>query len=327
MPDALCKTVPIWIAVLNRLIFTDRPASHVLSTPADVVSRSEHAQIEERLPQCVSALRDLNLDVLALRSKLGGRPVRATWLTPDSELAVQPHAEPHWNHIVLCTASGRTVSGKPNTFAYVQGAADDQESWALGLTPPVFWNNSRALLSASEEDLPELIATLMSSATVATGAREPVLAKPTASIWVGSNATAESYSGDFDIVISCAGNPDDRLAEALKDGYIHLACVQGKTGSRQLRKALTKLSSLAERLSASSKVLVTCSTGRDLAIGAALALICLCCADDGSLLPPGSNPPLSKTLIKRRLSWLMVSIPDAAPSRATLQSVNAFLLS
>lgn len=53
MPDALSKTVPIWCAVMNRLLFHEMPASHVLHTPSDVVGQSQHTQIEDRLASFV----------------------------------------------------------------------------------------------------------------------------------------------------------------------------------------------------------------------------------------------------------------------------------
>lgn len=49
MPDALSKTVPIWCAVMNRLLFEHIAEDFGLHTPDDVVSPSEHAQIEARL--------------------------------------------------------------------------------------------------------------------------------------------------------------------------------------------------------------------------------------------------------------------------------------
>ena len=49
MPDALSKTIPIWCAVINRLLFEEMHESHKLSTPRDVVGASEHAHIEALL--------------------------------------------------------------------------------------------------------------------------------------------------------------------------------------------------------------------------------------------------------------------------------------
>lgn len=57
MPDALSKTIPIWCAVINRLLFEDMHESHKLSTPKDVVGASEHAQIETLLQEFVDNVK------------------------------------------------------------------------------------------------------------------------------------------------------------------------------------------------------------------------------------------------------------------------------
>ena len=53
MPDALSKTIPIWCAVLNRLLFKDDWDMQNLQTPEWAVGASEHAQIEARLDDFV----------------------------------------------------------------------------------------------------------------------------------------------------------------------------------------------------------------------------------------------------------------------------------
>lgn len=62
MSDALSKTIPIWCAVLNRLLFEDDWDMQNLQTPEWAVGGSEHAQIEARLDDFVR-----------------GAKVRATW--------------------------------------------------------------------------------------------------------------------------------------------------------------------------------------------------------------------------------------------------------
>ena len=49
MPDALSKTIPIWCAVINMLLFGEAHESHKLRTPKEVVGNSEHAQIKALL--------------------------------------------------------------------------------------------------------------------------------------------------------------------------------------------------------------------------------------------------------------------------------------
>ena len=57
MPDALSKTIPIWCAVLNRLLFEDDQDIKNLQTPEWAVGASEHAQIEARLNDFVQVAK------------------------------------------------------------------------------------------------------------------------------------------------------------------------------------------------------------------------------------------------------------------------------
>jgi tRNA A64-2'-O-ribosylphosphate transferase len=76
---------------------------------------------------------------------------------------------------------------------------------------------------------------------------------------------------------------------------------------------------------------ICCPDGKDLSVGVALAILCICCDSRGNL----QNPPtkfegiahITKHFIQQRLNWIMMSIPGASPSRTTLQSINHFLLS
>ena len=57
MPDALSKTVPIWCAVLNKLLFEDKIGRNIIRTPREAVCLSEHSQIESRIADFVSEAR------------------------------------------------------------------------------------------------------------------------------------------------------------------------------------------------------------------------------------------------------------------------------
>ena len=329
MPDALSKSIPIWIAVLNRLIFPHIAECHTLQTPDAVVSYSEHCQIEERLSSFVSDITQLRLDINELHEKLRGKPLKPSWITPDSYL---PEAHPELednNRVVLCTASGRTSSGN-SVLEYVQGAADDSESWAHGLTPATFWAHSTDLQQTSEDNLPDVIESLVHESMGEVTVREPVLIKPTSNLWISHNAVAEEQGSKFKMIISCSEEANSDLALGMKERYLHLCCATGKVGSRQLRIQLSKLSAILHRLTTNSTILVCCPTSKDLAVGVALAILCLRYSANGAMEFPSqateSTRSFNKASIKQRLSWIMVSMPDASPSRATLQSVNAFLM-
>jgi len=111
-----------------------------------------------------------------------------------------------------------------------------------------------------------------------------------------------------------------------------------KIGSRNLRTALPFIANFVEKtINAGSKgsdgvslpkgILLSCESGTNLAIGAALAILCLFFKDDGTMMDEGRRVSLiDKTFIRSRLGWISTSMPDANPSRATLQSVNSFLM-
>lgn len=99
------------------------------------------------------------------------------------------------------------------------------------------------------------------------------------------------------------------------------------------------------------RILIACDTGRDLSVGVALALVCQhCCTTattatatttlTAAMVTSGSGggsggldfrprrdtDGVNKTLIKSRLGHIMTRFPDGNPSRATLQSVNSYLM-
>ena len=85
------------------------------------------------------------------------------------------------------------------------------------------------------------------------------------------------------------------------------------------------------------RILVACESGRDISVGVALALLCQfweardkCGRGGGPLLPRPRRElrdvDVNKAVIKARLGGIMAKFPEANPSRATLQSVNSYLM-
>lgn len=330
MPDALSKTIGIWIVVLNRLLFNSRPDSHELMTPSEVVSDSEHAQIEERLDRFVEEVHRLDLNLDELREKVK-KPMRPYWVTPATSLGSlsRPADEDIFNTVVLCTASSKPSSEVRNDPDYVQGAADDHEAWSCGLTAPVFWKNSEMLLSTAEDDLPAKIAELVNESVSVKNAALPALIKPTTSLYIGDESTIEQASSTIDVLVYCGPTVDPKIREGIeKRGgkVVHLSCTSGKNGSRQLRASLQNLDGLEKFEKPNPAILVAGQDGKDMAVGAALAIVCSFVDESGRLDCTNRQPTTNKAEIKKRLSWIIVSKPDAAPSRATLQSVNSYLM-
>ncbi|KAL1302598.1 hypothetical protein AAFC00_002974 [Neodothiora populina] len=351
MPDALSKTVPIWTCVMNRFLFPEATDFHDLRTPPNVIGASEHTQIASRIPAFVEAVSGLGLDVKLLKTQLK-KPLRPIWVTQDSTLPLETPVFEDFYPIVCCTSSRRVPGGEASEGGYIQGAGDDAESWAHGLTPPLFWEHRDDLVKLSEEDLPGFIEQLVNAAGISqTDKESSILIKPTRFLHLGTLEYAESITSAaaFDIVITASQSSSASLEKVFKTRYLNLACTPGKLGSRTLRHELNNLHpflsthlptlSQAARENDKSpvtqpKILVACPTGKDHSVGVALALLCLLCDHDGkfrgadhvSTERDAKSVDMSKQVIKQRLSWISVTAPEANPSRTTLQSVNAFLL-
>ncbi|KAF2474077.1 uncharacterized protein BDR25DRAFT_332277 [Lindgomyces ingoldianus] len=324
MPDALSKTIPIWCCVLNRAIF---PAlgHHPLYTPGHAVSPSEHAQIEQRIDGFVRQFLEICKPDIETLSKTLKKPLRPIWVTQQSNLPERaPPESKEYNLVVLCTASRRVHGGEVSEGGYIQGAADDHEGWACGLTPIVFWKNRGKLLSTNEEELPDLIAELIKEEKGPDAV--PILIPPTSNISVSSTANLDIEP--FDIVISCTPEPlTTTNPEHLKKKYLHLTCGMGKLGSRDLRSQLPRLRDFFGALPTQlQSILICCPTGKDLSVGVALAILCLYANDKGDISPHPTGWKIDKTFIKKRLAWITTCSPILNPSRETLKAMNAFLM-
>lgn len=395
MPDSLSKTVPVWCCVLNRALFPELTGSHGLYVPPNVVSDSEKSQMLSRVPGFVDSLKQLNLDLAGLRA-LVSKPIRPTWVTQETDLSHYSENEDDKNHIfesfrpvICCTSSRRITDGEISGHSgYVQGAGDDTENWALGLTPPVFWDNAEQLLSTPEADLPELIRSLVASASSSssssarpttttdstdpeTQALPPSVTQLTPFLHVSPLPVPRPLPGRdpegspqawCTITILSAPTPPETWDQS--PGHLEVGLgARHKAASRALRTALPRICEFAHRFlllprpqpqaehdtsapPQHPKILIADeSGGRDIAAGVALALLCWCFSDDdgrrvrgGGTDPPGQQQPPSpspsrvegpvftKDLVRARLGRIMTAMPEANPNRATLQSVNSFLM-
>jgi len=158
---------------------------------------------------------------------------------------------------------------------YVQGAGDDAESWAHGLTPQVFWSNHAELLAASEDDLPDLIERLLQEAKAM--AVEPNFTPilPASQIMLGPLPRGTFNVDAKALVIICAPNVDENLQKGLGPRLLHLKTTVGKLGSRDLRTEIAKVSEFFDGNNSFSTIIVTCPTGKDISAGVVLALLCL----------------------------------------------------
>ncbi|KXH60200.1 initiator tRNA phosphoribosyl transferase [Colletotrichum salicis] len=375
MPDALSKTIPIWCAVLNAALFPDLaldPArqKHLrLFTPPNVVSASEHAQIAALLPSFLTSLKSLDLDLPTLRAHIS-KPLRPFWVTQETQLPSAASAGDDddnaengnvvfedYHPIICCTSSRRVAGTEMSEAGYIQGAGDDTENWALGLTAEVFWENAAALLSCPEADLPELVVRLVAEEKRhAPRGVQPKQVAPRIYVCPLPLGDGQDNSGGTDAASASAGagtcrvvltqdvTPRDSWVKS--PTYMQVGLGKHKVASRNLRQALPDICAFvsgyldsshpdvegaegdgsSSNSSGGGSVLVACETGKDLSIGAALAIYCWCFDRDGKFRVADSTTFFNKDMIRVKLGTIMTAFPEANANRATLQSVNSFLM-
>jgi tRNA A64-2'-O-ribosylphosphate transferase len=211
---------------------------------------------------------------------------------------------------------------------YIQGAADDTEMWAHGLEAPLFWENIDELLETPEPELPDLISKLVDEqATSKKDEGSQIQIVPHISVCA---LPLPALPTECRIAITQDTTPKDSWLRSKT--YMQAGLGKSKLASRNLRASLTDICDFAAKYLASigepdeQRIVVACESGKDLSVGVALAISCYLFDDEGKVRDSAKNVSFTKTLIKSRLGFIMTAYPGANPSRATLQSVNSFLM-
>ena len=255
------------------------------------------------------------------------------WITQDSILPKTLLKKEEYHPVGCCTASRCVVGAEASEGGYIQGAGDDSEGWAQGLTAAVFWRHKAQLLKTPEEAIPTLIRKIQKESNLCYDIMDSTLVSPTKAIHIGRlPSDTETKDARFDYIVICEHTlqkpepEDQRQAQRV----LHLSCGTGKLGSRALRRQLPRLQSFMLSIASCNDnpaILFACNTGLDLSVGAALAVLCLYVSNTGDFMRTEVDKrAINKVYIRRRLSWITTAKPEANPSRSTLQAVNSFLM-
>ncbi|KAG7288856.1 hypothetical protein NEMBOFW57_005215 [Staphylotrichum longicolle] len=321
--------------------------------PANAVSASEAAQMAALLPQFVASFLSLAIDLDPLRRRLRGKPLRPQQrrgggaILKDSVAALRGQ---QWHTVVCCTCSRRAAAGTEMAEGgYIQGAGDDTENWALGLTGGVLAVEGGAA-RGQEGELPGLIGELVRREEEERRRREGLaveggggggggggeVKEVAKGVFVGTLAAEEAAMGEGACVVSLVPRSVAQGEWVKGKRHLEVGLGKSKAASRMLRDALPQICEFALRFlrepateaegSPGKKVAVLCDSGKDLSVGSRLAVYCWCFDDAGNVRQDGKEVSFNKTAIRVRLGHIVTAMPEANPSRATLQSVNSFLM-
>ncbi|KAK6330769.1 hypothetical protein TWF718_002969 [Orbilia javanica] len=352
IPDALSKTVPIWCAVMNSVLFPKSTEGGAkVELPDNAVSASEKAQISKLIDGFAKQLRELQLDTQKLVTQLR-KPMKPVWITRETDVADVEYTGEEYNPVYLLSASRylreelqpRDSGALGQNFVYIQGAGDDHEGWARGLLPVTYWENRDTLLQTPEAELPEVIDRVVKSERKEnkdapndlTGLS--ILSKVHKKLAICDLVTYEALKKaqtpvagailcyESDVVLEGSVEANENWCTEYR------TCIPpNKVGSKQLRTKLEGIVEWAGKLLAADSprpLIIACQTGNNVSVGITLALICQLFDSNGRLPSTSAdlNRQVDKGMIRQRLSWIISDRTQANPSRATLQAVNLFLM-
>ncbi|CAA0838623.1 initiator tRNA phosphoribosyl transferase family protein [Striga hermonthica] len=122
------------------------------------VSESEKAMIEKRLEGWTKELEASGADIASLALSLR-KPLRPLWISQRTVIWLNEVPEyDSWDFtpIILVSASSSDGTFQHRTTSefswnYIAGAGDDEESWARGLSPHLFWKHAYDIISSGPE--------------------------------------------------------------------------------------------------------------------------------------------------------------------------------
>lgn len=132
------------------------------------VSKTEKASIEKRLQEWTERLETSGADIASLAVCLK-KPLRPLWISQKTVIwlnEVPDHESWDFTPIILVSASysiGISQHRTTSEFSwnYIPGAGDDEESWARGLSPSLFWDHVYDIINSGPDVCNQKVADLV----------------------------------------------------------------------------------------------------------------------------------------------------------------------
>jgi tRNA A64-2'-O-ribosylphosphate transferase len=363
-PDSLARTIPLWAAVMNRMVLRFRK-ERGMETSSEwdtdlhapyTISDEEHATMSGILDARVQELYDsgvlLQPDQLVANVT---KPLRPVWITAQDMAVATANASEttgsalsslfeSWSalakdyHIIVCVSCSTFPSPvarseqQPhpqdddaidndsfNNFVYSPGAGDDEECWARGLSPALFWKHRQKILSTLTcDDADAVMDCLVTTATDKASAAGTVAhdeegqndgslsdALGSMNVHVGSRRAGRPPEcwKVFQAVLNVTEREYESLANANASGipenkyYLQLPVEEGKRDKHELERWLAVGIVFAVHHAAKGRnVLIHCAQGKDRSVAVAMAMAAL-------FGDPQSNELCFRPEIDRFVSW------------------------
>ncbi len=355
IPDSLSKTIPIWCAILNKASFPRKSWNDLLALPPDI-SPTEKSGILAKLPFLLQKFQNLKLETVCLK-----RPLRPCWIYPGcrlkkTNLATLLAPDQEFQPLFLITVSIECRDGSlryPH-FTYIQGAADDHELWAHDFDYSMLWEHidlfsdekvSQDEINRRSQILAQKMHKISTNSVVP--AQYGVLwnlddvSRMTEHLYVGSLLRTPlkiptCWNNDqFDLVmlfdedVTLTKTDEADCHNFFKHVKVYPLTSGKKVSSRKLRILLPEIIEVITAVlygRSDPRILLLCRTGDDISIGVLLTCLVSFYDEVWHLMPYPTGIHVDKKLIHKHLARI-VETKRVQPSRATLNSVNYYLMS
>lgn len=355
-PDSLSKTVPIWCCVINCAVAQYRELNSLTSptfwdtdlhTLPAIVSRNEHAQICILIQSFVRKLLDSSANLKALCILLK-KPLRPIWISPVSRMFINLKvSEKMWDNEeiyfipVICCSASICVNEPLDSlilpfnvgFNYIQGAADDSESWAPGLTHEMF----HAMTYDQIDNFSLTLKSIAESKSIHASAKKKRIYNyiGCSFLAIGNRESGnfETCWDNFDIVINCGASEFiGKVPEGKK--YLYYPISEGKKGQDVLFESIPALiADLSSVINIYKKVIIMseeplkrtgpsilfhCMQGRDRSVAMCLAFLL------ATQIP--NHLEITKRVVENCVMNIQASHPLAQPSRSYIKKVSLYFM-
>jgi tRNA A64-2'-O-ribosylphosphate transferase len=241
-------------------------------------------------------------------------------------LSASSCALPRYQALAFTTKDQFTVS---IPYRYVQGAADDEESWSRGRSFLTIWENMERILleCITESERAELLESL-AIATVSRPHLDNCFSLlPEFDIAIGDErCTSGLCFRQFDLVLCCAKEVTGKNAVNDEAGpvFIDLCIPKGNYSQRMLLESFPKVFDAYKKLTAEGKtrLLIYGKTGNDRAVCIAMFLMLSCYPSRFTTV----SGVIDKTAIKKALIYVQQHRSSALPCRANLKALNVHFM-
>lgn len=267
----------------------------------------------------------------------------SAWQVPEDENILP---------IILCTVSYQAQDGvdKKHGYTYVQGAADDHELWSFGLTSDMLWHNIAKLsnLELDDNQLQELVEQIIDIKKQERNKKTGIdgifssIDEITPQIFLGAipdntDLTPElqnEIKNKYALTIILSDNSNlikmEETVEDLASIKVYKLQSGSKKSSKDLRKEIAGIVKSVDEHLYNSKdsrpILICCNTGTDMSVAIILCCLCKNYSLDWELGKP--EEVITKVVIRKHLTRMISHLEgrNINPSRATLNSVNSYLM-